>query len=389
MKKINFDHISVNPMPPQVQEAMISAIKENYGNPSSLNASGEQAAEVLENARRQVAGLINCKNVKETIFTSGGTESVNHAIKGIAFANAEKGKHIVTSNIEHSSVIRSIKRLTQLGYKATSVSVNKKGRVNPQDIKKAITDETILVSVMHGNNEIGTIQPIEEIAEITKEKKIPFHSDAVDTVGVIPVDVQKLGVDILSFASNPYCGPTGVGGLYIRRGLNVWAMFDGGIQEKNKRAGTENLIGIIGMGAAAQLATEEMNKRAEHLKSLKKLLISELPSYIDEYIINGDPENSLQNLISVSIQYIEGESILLMLEDEGYIVSTRSACATGSLRASHVLLSIGLKHEDAQGTIVITPGIENTKQDIIGFLKALKKIVNTLRDISPLYKRKE
>jgi len=315
MKKINLDHISINPMLPQVQEAMINSIKQNYGNPSSLNASGEQAAKVLENAREQVAKLINCKNNKEVIFTSGGTESVNHAIKGIAFANAEKGKHIVTSNIEHSSVIRSIKRLTQLGYKATSVSVNKKGRVDPQDIKKAITDETILVSVMHANNEIGTIQPIEEIAKITKEKNIPFHSDAVDTVGVIPVDVQKLGVDILSFASNPYYGPSGVGGLYIRRGLNIWSMLDGGIQEKNKRAGTENLIGIIGMGAAAKLAIEEIDKRAKHLTSLKKLLISELPSYIDEYIINGCPENSLPNLISISIKYIEGESILLMLEE--------------------------------------------------------------------------
>lgn len=387
MSTINLDHISTNPLLPEVQDAMVDAIKRNYGNPSSQNNAGEEAAAVLQEARESVGRLINCKNTKEIVFTSGGTESVNHAIKGVAFANAEKGKHIITSNIEHSSINRSIKRLTQMGYKVASVSVDEKGRVNPDEIAEAITDETILVSIMHSNNEIGTIQPIEEISKITKEKNIVLHSDAVDSVGVVPMDVQKLGVDLLSFASNPYYGPTGVGGLYVRLGVGVWPILDGGVQERNKRAGAENLTGIIGMGVAADLALNNMDERILHLRRLQNLLLKEFPNYIDEYYINGDPVRGLPNLVSISIKYIEGESIVLMLEDEGYTVSTRSACATGSLRASHVLMSIGLDHADAQGTLVITPGIENTEDDVIGFLKALQGIVKSLRDISPLYNK--
>ena len=387
MKPINFDHISSNPLLPEVKEAMIKAIEHDYGNPSSQNLWGEEALDALEKSRESVARLVNAKIPKEIVFTSGGTESINHAIKGVALANAEKGKHIVTSNIEHNAVIRGIKRMTQQGFKVTSVSVDEKGRVNPDDVTKAIKEDTILVSVMHSNNEIGTIQPIKEIAKITKDKGIILHSDAVDSVGVVPIDVQELGVDLLSFASNPFYGPTGVGGLYIRRGVSIWPILDGGIQERNKRAGTENLIGIIGMGTAAQLAAKHMEDRIYHVKSLRDLFISELPNYIDEYYINGDPANGLPNLVSVAIKYIEGESIVLMLDDEGYVASTRSACATGSLRASHVLMSIGLDHADAQGTLVVTPGIENTEKDIIGFLKALQGIVKSLRDISPLYSK--
>jgi len=385
MTLINLDHISTNQLLVEVQDAMIEAIKYNYGNPSTQSNKGEEAKKALEKSRESIASLVNSKKTKEIIFTSGGTESVNHAIKGVAFANANKGKHIITSNIEHSCANRSLKRLSQMGYKITSVSVNNKGMVNPDDIAKAIQDDTILVSIMHSNNEVGTLQPIEEIAKITKEKKIIFHSDAVDSVGVVHVDAQKLGVDILSFASNPYYGPTGVGGLYIRRGVNIWPIIDGGVQERNKRAGTENLIGIIGMGVAADLARNNLDQRIAHVKSLRDYLLKELPNYIDEYFINGDPENGLPNLASISIKYIEGESIIMMLEDDNYIVSTRSACATGSLRASHVLLSIDLSHADAQGTLVITLGIESTKEDIKGFLEALQKVVTTLRDISPLY----
>ena len=384
MTAVNLDHISSNHLLPEVQEAMTEAIRGNYGNPSSQNASGEKALEALDTARDSVSRLLNCKNNKEVIFTSGGTESINHAIKGVAFANADKGKHIVTTNIEHNSVTKSIKRLSQMGYSVTSLSVDSKGRVDPGEVEKAITEETILVSVMHSNNEIGTLQPLEEISKITKARKIILHSDAVDSVGVIPVDVQKLGVDVLSFASNPFYGPTGAGGTYIRRGVGIWPILDGGTQERNKRAGSENLMGIIGMGVAADLAAKHMDQRVAHLQGLKDLFIKELPNYIDDYYVNGDPENGLPNLISVAIKYIEGESIVLMLEDDGYIVSTRSACATGSLRASHVLMSIGLDHADAQGTLVVTPGIENTEADIMGFLKALQKIVKSLRDISPL-----
>ena len=387
MKTIDLDHISANPILPEVKEAMIAAIQMDYANPSSQHTRGEQAAEALEKARASVAKLINCSNPKEVVFTSCGTESINHAIKGVALANAQKGKHIVTSNIEHNAVIRSLRRLKSMGYTITSVSVDGRGRVNPRDIAEAITDNTILVSVMHSNNETGTIQPIEEIGKIAREKKVIFHTDAVDSVGVVPIDVEKLNVDLVSFASNPFYGPTGVGGLYIRRGSQVWPLLDGGIQENNKRAGTENLIGIVGMGTAADLARRHMQERIAHTAKLKKKLLDELPEYIDEYIINTHPEFSLPNLVSVSVRYIEGESVVLMLDDDGIAVSTRSACATGSLRASHVLLSIGRDHADAQGTLVISFGVDNTEEDVTTFLTALKNVVTTLRNISPLYKK--
>ncbi len=388
MTAINLDHLSASPLLPEVQEAMITAIREFQGNPSSQNMAGETAAAAIESARESVAGLINAKAGKEVVFTSSGTESVNQAIKGVAMANADKGKHIITSSIEHGAVNRSIKRLIQQGFRTTAVSVDSRGRVDPEEVARAITDDTILVSIMHSNNEIGTLQPIKEIAKITKEKKVLFHTDAVDSVGVIPVDVKDLGVDLMSFASNPYYGPTGVGGLYVRRGVGIWPIIDGGVQEKNRRAGTENLIGIIGTGVAADLAKANLDKRLAHLKELKDHLIDGLPNAIDEYYINGDIDNSLPNLVSVSIKYIEGESIMLMLDDEGYSVSTRSACATGSLRASHVLMAIGLDHADAQGTLVISPGISTTKEDIDGFLKVLGGITQSLRDMSPLYNKK-
>jgi len=379
--------MSANPILPEVKTAMIDAINRDFGNPSSQHTIGEQAAEVLDRAREQVAGLINCSEPKEIVFTSSGTESVNHAIKGIAFTHSDRGRHIVTTNIEHNAVIRSLKRLKAMDYKVTSVSVDDEGRVPPEAVAKAITDDTILISVMHSNNEVGTLQPIEELVKVAKEKKILFHTDAVDSVGVIPVDVQKLGVDLLSFASNPFYGPTGVGGLYIRRGTRIFPLLDGGIQENNRRAGTENLLGIVGMGVAAELAKKEMAERMAHCQKLKDQLLNELPNYIDEYIINGHSAQTLPNLISISIKYIEGESVVLMLDDEKIAVSTRSACATGSLRTSHVLQSIGREYADAQGTLIVSFGKENTEDDVIRFLTALKEVVKTLRDISPLYKK--
>jgi cysteine desulfurase len=389
MKVINLDHISAKPLLPEVKTAMIEAIQKDYHNPSSQHKSGEEAAAVLQKAREAVADLLNCSNSKEIVFTSGGTESANHAIKGVAMANEDKGRHIITSNIEHNAVIRSLRRLKASGFVVTSLPVDSGGRVNPNDVAEAITKDTILVSIMHSNNETGTIQPIEEIGKITREKKVIFHSDAADSVGVVPLDVQKLGVDLLSFASNTFYGPVGVGGLFIRRGTRIYPLLEGGIQENNKRAGAENLIGIIGTGKAAELALRDMDKRLAHLRALKDKLLTELPNFIDEYIINTHPEYSLPNLLSISIKYIEGESVMLMLDDENIAISTRSACATGSLRASHVLLSLGLSHADAQGTLVISFGIDNTEEDIITFLKALKNVVVTLRDISPLYQKKQ
>ena len=387
MQIINLDHISANPLLPEVQEAMIEAIKRNYGNPSSQHKIGDQAAEALGKAREQVASLINCAVAQELVFTSCGTESVNMALKGVAFGNSGKGKHIVTSNIEHNAVLRSLRRLKMMDYHVTSVPVDEYGRVSPDHVAKAIREDTILVSIMHSNNEIGTIQPIKEISKITKEKKILFHTDAVDSVGVVPIDVQELGVDLLSFASNTFYGPTGVGGLYVRRGTKIWPLLDGGVQENNKRAGAENLVGIIGMGVAAELAQRDMEKRISESKKLKERLLKELPNYIDEYVINGHPEQSLPNLLSVSIKYVEGESVVLMLDEENIAVSTRSACAAGALQASHVLLSIGRDFADAQGTMVLTFGVDNTEEDITRFLSTLKAAVKTLRDISPLYKK--
>ena len=389
MKIINLDHISSNPLLPEVKTAMIEAIEVDYHNPSSQHKSGELAAEALAQARDQVGSLVNSAMPKEIVFTSGGTESVNHAIKGIAMANAEKGKHIVTSNIEHNAVIRSLRRLKSAGFKVTSLSVDASGRVNPQDVADAITDETILVSIMHSNNETGTIQPIEDIAKITRDKRVIFHSDAADSVGVVSIDVQAMGVDVLSFAANTFYGPTGVGGLYIRRGTRIFPLLDGGVQENNKRAGAENLIGIIGMGAAAELAARDLKSRLSHLDALRNKLLTELPNHIDEYILNTHPQHNLPNLVSISIQYIEGESVMLMLDDDDIAISTRSACATGSLRASHVLLSLGLSHADAQGTLVISFGIDNTEEDVMVFLRSLQNVVTTLRDISPLYSKRD
>ncbi len=387
MSVINLDHISANPLLPEVQEAMIKAIQGNYGNPSSQHKMGEQASEAIEQARESLAHLINCKAPKEIVFASCGTESVNHAVKGIALAHSDKGKHIVSSNIEHNAVIRSLRRLKMMGFQVTSIPVDEYGRVNPDHVVKAIRDDTILVTIMHSNNEVGTIQPIKEISQITREKKVLFHTDAVDSVGVVPIDVQELGVDALSFASNPFYGPTGVGGLYVRAGVKLWPLLEGGAQENNKRAGTENLLGIIGMGIAADLAKRDMDSRISHLKYLRAKLLKELPDYIDEYHINGHPEHCLPNLVSLSLKYIEGESVVLMLDDDNIEVSTRSACASGSLRASHVLLSTGLGFADAQGTLVITFGVDNTEDDITQFLTKLKQTVKTLRDYSPLYNK--
>jgi len=382
---INLDYLAANPLLPEVQEAMIDAIKKNYANPSSQHQLGDEAGVALQVAREQVARLINSPVEKEVIFTSGGTESVNHAVKGVALANANKGKHIVTSNIEHNAVLRTLRALKMLDYRVTSVPVDQYGRVNPADVADAIRDDTILVSIMHSNNEIGTIQPIEEIAGITRAKKVIFHSDGVDSVGVVPMDVQQLGVDLLSFAANEFYGPAGVGGLYIRRGTRIWPLLDGGVQENNKRAGTENLIGIIGMGVAAELAERQMEFRIKHAKKLKDKIIKGLQTRIEDIHLNGHPEFSLPNLVSVSVKYIEGEGIVLMLDEENIAVSTRSACAAGALQASHVLLSIGRDFADAQGTLVISFGRETTESEIDRFLDVLQDVVQTLRNMSPLY----
>ncbi len=383
---IYFDNISGTPLLTQVKEEMVNYIQNHFGNPTSQHRIGDAAMEILEQARAQVAKLINA-NPKEIVFTSGGTESVNHAIKGVAFALADKGKHIITSNIEHQSVLRSLRMLKRLDYHITSLPVDKYGMVDPADVKKAITDETILVSIMHANNEIGTIEPLEEISHITRERGIVFHTDAVASAGVIPVDVNRVGVDLLSMAANQFYGPSGVGALYIRPKTRILPFIDGGVQENNMRGGTHNMIGIVGMGKAAELALNEMPQRTQYLLTLKKALIDRITS-MDDMVINGHPADNLPNLLSVSVKYVEGESMVLMLDEEGVCVLTRSACATGSLRASHVLIAIGLDYAVAQGTLIFSLSIMNNIDEVNRAFEVLRKSVEFLRNMSPLYRQK-
>ncbi|MGB8991289.1 MAG: cysteine desulfurase family protein [Desulfobaccales bacterium] len=386
MGLIYLDHLAATPLHPRVKEAMIHHIETVFGNPSSDHQVGQPAGQALELARTRVAALINAEP-KEVVFTSGGTESNNHALKGIAIGLREKGRHIITSNIEHKSVLNSLRTLRLLDYRVTSLDVDHYGLVDPAAVEKAITPETILISVMLGNNEIGTVEPVAEIAKIAKQHKVLLHTDAVAATGITPVDVQELGVNLLSLAANQFYGPPGVGALYIRKGTPIWPFLDGGLQENKRRAGTENLIGIVGMGMAAELARLEMPERLPRLKALKDRLTQGLMARIPEIRLNGHPTQCLPHLLSVSVEYIEGESLMLMLDEESIIVATRSACASGSLRASHVLIGIGLGHALAQGTLVFTLGMDNTEADIDKVLKVMPGIVQTLREMSPLYKK--
>jgi cysteine desulfurase len=387
MALIYLDHLSANPLHPKVKEAMIQHLETVYGNPSSDNQVGQPAAAALEKARGQVAALINAADPKEVVFTSGGTEANNHALKGVAIGLREKGRHIITSNIEHKSVLNSLRTLRLLDYHVTSLDVDQYGLVDPAAVEKAITPDTILISVMMANNEIGTIEPIADIAKIAQKHKIVMHTDAVAAAGLIPVDVQQLGVNLLSLAANPFYGPPGVGALYIRKGTPIWPLLDGGLQENKRRAGSENLIGIVGLGAAAEAAAQEQPERLPRLQALKDRLAKGLMDRIPEIKVNGHPEHCLPHLFSASVTYIEGESLMMLLEDEGIIVNTRSACASGSLRASHVLIGTGLGHALAQGTLVFTLGKDNTEADIDRVVAVMPAIVQTLRDMSPIYKK--
>jgi len=285
-------------------------------------------------------------------------------------------------------VLKSLRMLERMGYRVTSVAVDEFGLVDPEDVEKVITDETILVSIMHANNEIGTIEPIAEIGRITRERNIPFHCDAVASTGVVPVDVEEMGIDLLSIAANQFYGPSGVGALYIRPKTEIWPLLDGGMQENSHRAGTHNMVGIVGMGKAAELARREMDQRMEHVLGLRKAFIEGL-GFIEDVLLNGHPTQGLPNLASISVRYVEGESMMLLLDEEGICVSTRSACASGSLRASHVLLSIGRDYAEAQGTLVFSFGITNTLEEVERALETLKKVVATLRNISPLYRNQK
>ena len=383
---INFDHTSATQPLPEVVESMMPFLKDNYGNPSSMHVLGQQAKAALDKARGQVAALINAEP-GEIIFTASGSESNNFALKGVAFGNRKKGDHIIIATIEHFSVLQAAKSLEKLGYQITQVPVDKDGLIDPDDVKKAITDKTILISIQHANPEIGTIEPIEEIGKITKEKGVLFHSDAIQTVGTIPVDVKKLNVDFLSFAANTFYGPTGVAGLYIRKGARINPLIDGGTQEGGRRAGTENMIGIVGMGTAAEIAAREMDRRIAYVQPLRDLMIKSIEEKIDNVSLHGYRTQRLPNNVNFGFEFIEGESILLFLGMSNIIASSGSACTSKALKASHVLLAIGVSHAIANGTILFTLGIDNTEEDIQLLAEKLPAIVERLRSMSPLYKK--
>lgn len=386
METIYFDHISGTPLHPLVKEKMIDHIEHHFGNPISQHRIGDKALETLEEARKKVAALIGAET-EEVVFTSGGTESVNHAIKGSALALAEKGKHIITTNIEHQSVLRSIRMLMRLGFEVTSLPVDQHGIVDPAAVARAIRQDTILVSIMHANNEIGTIEPLHQISVITREHGVLLHTDAIASAGVVPVDVNDLGVDLLSMSANQFYGPPGVGALYVRDKTPVIPLIDGGIQENNLRAGMQNMPGIVGMGVAADLARQEMEQRVHHLLSLRKAFLAHL-STMEDITVNGHPTLCLPGLISVSVLGVEGESMVLMLDEKGICVSTRSACATGSLRASHVLIATGCDYSAAQGTLIFSFGAMNTVEEVDKAFGVFRDSVAFLRNMSPLYQKK-
>ncbi len=385
-KRIYLDYAATTPAHPKVVESMTPYFSEIFGNPSSLHSFGQEAKSAIENSRRKVAALINAKP-EEIIFTSGGTESDNFAIKGVAFANQKKGNHIISSRIEHHAVLEPLEFLKNLGFEITLLPVDKYGMVDPAQVEKAITEKTILVSIMHANNEIGTIQPIEEIGKICTNKGVYFHTDAVQTAGAIPIDVEDMNVDLLSISAHKLYGPKGVGCLYVKKGVRIIPFMHGGGQEKNKRGSTENVPGIVGFGVACEIAQTEMDDRIKHLTTLRDKLINELQNRIDNALLNGHPTKRLPNNVSMCFEFVEGESMLLNLDMEGIAASTGSACSSANLEPSHVLLSIGRPHEIAHGSIRFTLGRLTTEEDIDKVIDVFPKIVEKLRKMSPLYKR--
>lgn len=387
MKRIYLDYAATTPTDPQVLETMQSYFFDKFGNPSSIHTEGQEAKKAIEDAREKVASFLGAKP-DEIIFTSGGTESNNFAIEGVAYALEKKGNHIIATAIEHHAVTEPCKFLEKRGFEVSIVRVDKQGLVSPSDIKKAITDKTILISVMHANNEIGTVQPIGEIGEIAREKGIYFHTDAVQTVGHIPVKVNDLNVDLLSLSAHKFYGPKGVGALYIRKGTRIERFLHGGDQEKGRRASTHNTPGIVGLGKAIELCQEKIEEEAKYQIRLRDRLIKEISEKISEVYLNGHPVIRLPNNVNFSIKYIEGESILLNLDMLGIAASTGSACTSTSLEPSHVLLAIGLSHEIAHGSLRLTLGRWTKEEDVDYLLEHLPKIVEKLRQMSPLYDKK-
>jgi len=384
VKRIYMDCGAGVPVDPRVLEAMRPYFTEMYGNPSSVHSFGQEAKKAIENSRKQVTDLISAEIKDEIIFTSGATESNNLAIKGFAYRNKSKGSHIITSTIEHMSVINAFKALQKEGFSATFVPVDEYGVINIEELKKAITDQTTLISVMYANGEIGTIEPIKEIGEIAHEKGIGFHVDAVAAEGQIPINVVNEHIDLLTLSSNDLYGPKGVGALYIKFGTRIQPVTQGGGQEKGLRSGTEDVVSIVGMGKASELMKKEMSSESLRLIALRDKLIKGVLDSIPYSFLNGHPTKRLPNNANLRFSYIEGESLILSLDMEGVYVSSGSACTSKTLDPSHVLLNIGLKHEEAHGSLLFTLGKQITEEDIKYVVEILPGIVKRLRMISPL-----
>lgn len=384
MRRCYFDHVATNPLHPDVFEAMVPYFKEDFGNPLSLYDLGMKARSAIENARAQVAFLINCKP-SEIIFTASGAESNNFALKGIAFARQNEGRHIIVSRMEHHSILNPARFLEKMGFAVTYLTPDKNGVIDPDSVKKAITKETILISIIHASSEVGTIEPIKEIARIAKANRAVFHTDAVASTGNIPIDVKDLGVDLLSMSAHQFYGPKGAAALYVREGLRIVPLIYGGIQEGGRRAGTENVPAIVGMGKAAELAKAEMDERVKHSRRLRDGLIDGVLK-IDSVYLTGHPTERLPGHASFTVEYIEGESMLLLLASKGIYVASGSACSSKALKASPVLLSMGIPASLAQGSIVFTLGRENSDDDIDYLLNEFPPIIKRLREISPFAK---
>jgi len=384
MKNVYLDHAATTPVHPKVLEAMLPYFSGKFGNPSNLHDIGREAKNAVEEARSKTAAFIGAKP-GEIYFTSSGAESNNFAIKGLALANSQKSKHIIVSQIEHFSILHPVKTLEKSGFTVTYLPTDKLGMVDPDDVAKAITKETILVSIMHANNEIGTIEPIEAISKITREKGVLFHTDAVATAGWIPVNVDALGVDALSLSGHQFYGPKGAAALYVRKGVRIKPQIEGGIQEDGRRAGTENVPAIVGLGTAAELAAAEVMHRMQHTSQLRDKLQKGLQGRIEDMIVNGHPERRLPHNLYVSFWYVEGESMLLFLNMEGVSVSSGSACTSRSLKSSHVLTCIGTDAAVANGTLLMTLGTGTNADDIDYVIEKLSPIVQRLREMSPLY----
>ncbi|MDH7602261.1 MAG: cysteine desulfurase NifS [Armatimonadota bacterium] len=383
---IYLDHAATTPLDPEVLAAMMPYLTDKFGSASTLYSLGREARDAVEQARVSVAQLIGA-SPEEIYFTSGGTESDNWAVFGVAAANAKKGKHIITSKIEHHAILEPCHWLEKQGYSVTYLPVDSNGFVDPEDVRKNITNETVLVTIMHANNEIGTIEPIEEIGKIAREKGVHFHVDTVQTVGHIPVDVNSLHCDSLAISAHKLYGPKGIGAMYIRKGARVERYMRGGGQENNRRAGTHNVAGIVGLGKAAELAAARMAEEAQKLTRLRDMLIEGIEARIENAKLNGDRIRRLPNNVNFSFEAVEGESMILMLDMNGICVSSGSACTSGSLDPSHVLMALGLKHEQAHGSLRMTLGKDNTEADVERVLEVLPSIVQRLREMSPLYQR--